>query len=151
MCSHQAESTQSSCSSYRDSNSPRTDRAGFLCFKAIACLCVTSDDEYVSSAVLARTRPTNMHSRYATDKGAYVVTARFRLDDQEVCLLRRVEHPPDRWLNEGLLLVLSCSRSKQHVWCRENCSVKQQGAIRLSAMRPDSRGTDTEWKRQSKT
>src|SRR5690242_15708239 len=104
MCSPQAESTQPSCPSYRHSNSPRTDRAGFLCFKAIACLCVTSDDEYVSSAVLACTRPTNVHSRYATDKGAYVVTARFRIDNQEVCLLRRVENPTDRWSTRACCL-----------------------------------------------
>lgn len=53
----------------------------FFVSEMIAHSCVTSDGGYVESPLLACNGPTNVHSRYATDKVADVVTSKSRTED----------------------------------------------------------------------
>lgn len=85
-----------------------------------------------------------MHSRYATDKGAYVVTTRSRIDDHEIHFLRQTlsGRPDDHVVDKSPFSWVSLAQVQIVRVMAVTLRVKQQDAVHLLAKWPDSMGTD---------
>lgn len=105
----------------------------FFVSSTIARSCVTSDEGYVRSLLLARARPTIVHSKNATVEAAYVVTAPFSVDDRYMCFLHRTLIESIKRRNLANCLSLCLPVMPGHVRLRGSMRglhrVKQQDAV----------------------